>query len=785
MKYTYTFILFLLFTCSICAQTNDVVVKRPGENYTIVGDLGKSGLRFVMLRNKCGYIDEAGNVVVPLKYDYNSPYDYVEKWDDQLLVRVKRNGKYGYINNVGREVISPIYEETDGKNYGRSFDNSDDVIKVKMNGKYGFVGINGNTIIPIIYEDLQFYNTDIPLYAKRNGKYGFIDTSHNVLIPFFYTTAGCFTKKTRLAPVSQNGKYGFINEKGERVISFQYEFADVFWGSIAAVVKNKKLGFIDRFGNISIPFIYDVEYSGHSLETYWAFSDDDALIPIRKNGKWGGIDKQGNVVVAFDYDGVHTFNMAGEYFGLKKSGNSTIFYFDKNGTMYTSYQELRNSIRKKKNPSPIYQKANMEWITFEPISTSKDYSFKIGVKSDSKIEDVSVYVNGILSRGTIAVRNDGYNMTIDRTVALNDGQNTVKVTVKNAGGTAFTEKTVTYQNQSIATIDWLTFSPTTTEKQYSLKAGIKSASRIVSWNVMLNGVVDRGINPVHNDGYAMTIDKKLTLSEGNNTIKIEVRNAGGVATMEKNIIYHATNNSTNLKEKRIALVIGNEKYESNSFPNLPNALNDARSMYAKLESLGFEMSPIVLNGTRVSMWNAIENFVDKIDKGNYDVALVYYSGHGLSPDGGANYMIPVDAKIRYLDEIKRDAINTQTELIRELEKKNCKVKIALLDCCNNCNVADRGARSATYQGGLSKMNPEGVYILHAAHPGKTARDGSSATSRNSPFAEALIECVDENPNMVWELFVKEVIEKVESKTNGEQIPYPEGLIKGKFYFNKK
>ena len=148
-------------------------------------------------------------------------------------------------------------------------------------------------------------------------------------------------------------------------------------------------------------------------------------------------------------------------------------------------------------------------------------------------------------------------------------------------------------------------------------------------------------------------------------------------------------------------------------------------------------------------------------------------------------MIPVDAKIRYLDEIKRDAINTQTELIRELEKKNCKVKIALLDCCNNCNVADRGARSATYQGGLSKMNPEGVYILHAAHPGKTARDGSSATSRNSPFAEALIACVDENPNMVWELFVKEVIEKVESKTNGEQIPYPEGLIKGKFYFNKK
>lgn len=785
MKYTYTFILFLLFTCSICAQTNDVVVKRPGENYTIVGDLGKSGLRFVMLRNKCGYIDEAGNVVVPLKYDYNSPYDYVEKWDDELLVRVHRNGKYGYINKNGMEIINCIYEDT----YG-SYMYSNSVVRVRLRGKYGYINAKGDIVTPIEYEDLErYYHIDRPLYAKRNGKYGYIDASNKIVIPFNYTSANSFYSASSLAPVSKNGRYGFVNNTGKIVIPLQYEFAGRFEGNLGAVVRDGKMGFLDKQGNIRIPFIYDVDYSGvlndRCLETYWMAIDENSLITLRKNGKWGGIDKQGNVVVAFDYDGMHTFNMAGEYFGLKKNGNSTIFYFDKNGTMYTSYQELRNSIRKKKNPSPIYQKANMEWITFEPISTSKDYSFKIGVKSDSKIEDVSVYVNGILSRGTIAVRNDGYNMTIDRTVALNDGQNTVKVTVKNAGGTAFTEKTVTYQNQSIATIDWLTFSPTTTEKQYSLKAGIKSASRIVSWNVMLNGVVDRGINPVHNDGYAMTIDKKLTLSEGNNTIKIEVRNAGGVATMEKNIIYHATNNSTNLKKKRIALVIGNEKYESNSFPNLPNALNDARSMYAKLESLGFEMSPIVLNGTRVSMWNAIENFVDKIDKGNYDVALVYYSGHGLSPDGGANYMIPVDAKIRYLDEIKRDAINTQTELIRELEKKNCKVKIALLDCCNNCNVADRGARSATYQGGLSKMNPEGVYILHAAHPGKTARDGSSATSRNSPFAEALIECVDENPNMVWELFVKEVIEKVESKTNGEQIPYPEGLIKGKFYFNKK
>ena len=436
--------------------------------------------------------------------------------------------------------------------------------------------------------------------------------------------------------------------------------------------------------------------------------------------------------------------------------------------------------------TPQKSLASMTWLDYKDITQQQDYSFKIGVKSDSKIEDINVYVNGVLTRGISSVANDGYNMTIDKTVALNDGQNTIKVMVKNAGGTSTTEKTVIYQNQSVATIDWIDFSPTIEGRQYMLNVGIKSQSKIETCRILLNNIEignGKGLNLVKADDYQMKIKEKLTLANGENLIRIEVINGGKEATTsEKKIICKA--NDIVLQEKRLALVIGNGAYTSPCFNRLENTLNDAKIMYDKLKSLGFDMRPLVLDANRTTMWNAIADFINETDRGNYEVALLYYSGHGLSPDGGANYLIPVDANIEYLDDIKRDGINSQTDLIAKLEEKNCRVKIALLDCCNNCNVPEKGVKSTANRGGLAMIKPPyGIYILHAAQPRKTALDAVN-NSKNSPFVEAFLDCTNKYGNQPWPMFVTEVVNTVDQMTNGQQIPYPEGQLRGKhFYLN--
>src|SRR5690348_4515290 len=85
----------------------------------------------------------------------------------------------------------------------------------------------------------------------------------------------------------------------------------------------------------------------------------------------------------------------------------------------------------------------------------------------------------------------------------------------------------------------------------------------------------------------------------------------------------------------VALVIGESKY-GNGFAALTNPRNDARAIDELLGNLGFDVTR-VLDGDEKKLTSAIENFID--DAKGADVALIYYSGHGIEA-GGENYLVP-------------------------------------------------------------------------------------------------------------------------------------------------
>ena len=95
-------------------------------------------------------------------------------------------------------------------------------------------------------------------------------------------------------------------------------------------------------------------------------------------------------------------------------------------------------------------------------------------------------------------------------------------------------------------------------------------------------------------------------------------------------------------EQRIALVIGNSKYQNTV--QLANPGNDTRAVAQLLNSAGFE----VISATDLShnqMVQAVQEFSGKIaGRGPNTVAMVYYAGHGVQL-AGENYLVPVDAKV--------------------------------------------------------------------------------------------------------------------------------------------
>jgi hypothetical protein len=92
-----------------------------------------------------------------------------------------------------------------------------------------------------------------------------------------------------------------------------------------------------------------------------------------------------------------------------------------------------------------------------------------------------------------------------------------------------------------------------------------------------------------------------------------------------------------------ALVIGNNSYQSSSFPALQSAVNDATAVAQVLrDRYGYE-TRLLLNGTRFDILSALNEMRESLKA--EDNLLVYYAGHGeLGADGQQGYWIPVDGQ---------------------------------------------------------------------------------------------------------------------------------------------
>ncbi len=69
----------------------------------------ESAITGVMLNDKWGFIDRENKLVVKFEYDFVG-----HEWGHDSLVEVRRNGKIGYVNSEGKEVIPCIYDSSRG-----------------------------------------------------------------------------------------------------------------------------------------------------------------------------------------------------------------------------------------------------------------------------------------------------------------------------------------------------------------------------------------------------------------------------------------------------------------------------------------------------------------------------------------------------------------------------------------------------------------------------------------------------------------------------------------------
>lgn len=239
----------------------------------------QDGLAAYSEKGRYGYVDENGEIVIPLQYDVAAPFA-------NGMAIVSKRGYVGMINRQGETVLPPEYDQISPY--------SDGLALITQKNQSSFIDLNGKQVMPW-REDCPgyFQQGQAPAGCDKARRYT-IDKSGNTISDQYTAVDYYFEGLTTAHGKNAAGedKEGYVDEAGNVVIPFQYDYASVFVDGIARVGLRRdgktRYGYIDPKGNVVIPVEY--EYADESYV-------QENRIALKKNGLYGYADTQGRAIL--------------------------------------------------------------------------------------------------------------------------------------------------------------------------------------------------------------------------------------------------------------------------------------------------------------------------------------------------------------------------------------------------------------------------------------------------------------------------------------------------------
>lgn len=234
----------------------------------------------IVVNGKTGFINALGEEIVPPVWDDGASIDALKQ-----LAKVQRDGLWGIIGVDGTVLVTPAWDRisyTSPENKG--------LIKVRKDRLEGYIDLTGKVVIEPIYTYiLPEWSDDKLSVTGKNGRYGVLDRQGNVLIPTKHYEPVYFNEG--LAPYkNEKGRWGYIDQNNNTAIKPRWDHAWEFINGRAKVQISGKYGFIDATGEVVIKpqFIAARHLPGGK-----------ALVATGKKGKekWGLINAQGDILV--------------------------------------------------------------------------------------------------------------------------------------------------------------------------------------------------------------------------------------------------------------------------------------------------------------------------------------------------------------------------------------------------------------------------------------------------------------------------------------------------------
>lgn len=211
----------------------------------------------------CGFLDYAGNVVVPLTYSH------LFFISENVLVVYNSDAsgaRYGMIDVSGNLLLPLEYDNLSllCAAFPTNAPSQSELVQSVSHGLTGVFDLAGKPVVPVEYGAVNYLDND-RILVEKDGKWGMIDRTGKALLPFDYDYL------ERLSDTALQAKKGeflaVIRPDGTEVTPYEFtNFRNSYQqGYIIGCKGESMCGVLDADGNTCVPFVYDDIYAADSV----------------------------------------------------------------------------------------------------------------------------------------------------------------------------------------------------------------------------------------------------------------------------------------------------------------------------------------------------------------------------------------------------------------------------------------------------------------------------------------------------------------------------------------
>ena len=191
----------------------------------------ENGIARIIIDDKWGYIDLAGEFVIKPEYSFCSLFN-------NNIAIIKKNKLYGYIDTTGKVIISPKFIQAGAFVEGFA------IVQYENADRLTFINERGKKMTNLKINGANVFSNGLA-GVEINGKWGVIDRNFKLVIPAIYDEIEKYFKN--FAIVKKGEKWGIIDMKGNKVVDCKYNSIR-FKDDLAYVYANDTSAYIDTTG---------------------------------------------------------------------------------------------------------------------------------------------------------------------------------------------------------------------------------------------------------------------------------------------------------------------------------------------------------------------------------------------------------------------------------------------------------------------------------------------------------------------------------------------------------